>query len=111
MSKALYERRDQTFSVTVYDADGVTIIPASTYLNAQYRIFPTGSCTPIVSKSLGSGITVSGQLFAVTLDETDITVNGINGEYRHVFVVGEEVGELLPSIFDELVDIIPGCAI
>jgi hypothetical protein len=111
MSKALYERRDQTFSVTVYDTDGVTIIPASTYLNAQYRIFPTGSCTPIVSKSLGAGIAVSGQLFAVTLDETDITVNGINGEYRHVFVVGETVDEVLPNIVDELVDIIPGCAI
>jgi hypothetical protein len=111
MSKALYERRDQTFSVTVYDTDGVTIIPASTYLNAQYRIFPTDSCTPIVSKSLGAGIAVSGQLFAVTLDETDITVNGINGEYRHVFVVGETVDEVLPNIVDELVDIIPGCAI
>jgi hypothetical protein len=111
MSKALYERRDQTFSVTVYDTDGVTIIPASTYLNAQYRIFPTDSCTPIVSKSLGAGIAVSGQLFAVTLDETDITVNGINGEYRHVFVVGTTVDEVLPNIVDELVDIIPGCAI
>ena len=111
MANALYERRDQTFSVTVYDTDGTTIIPASTYLNAQYRIFPVGNCTPVVSKSLGAGISVSGQLFAVTLNETDITVNGVNGEYRHVFVVGETVDEVLPNIVDSVVDIIPGCTI
>lgn len=111
MANVLYERRDQTFTVTVYDTDGTTVIPASTYLNAQYRIYPVGSCTAIVSKSLGSGVSVVGNNFQVDIDDTDITVSGTNGEYKHVFVVGTTVDEVLPSIFDSVVDIVPGCEI
>ena len=111
MANVLYERRDQTFTVTVYDTDGTTVIPASTYLNAQYRIKATGTCDALVSKSLGSGIAVSGDSFTVTLDDTDITFSGIAGEYSHSFTVGTTVDEVLPSIFDQTVDIIPGCTI
>lgn len=111
MANALYERRDQSFTVTVYDTDGTTVIPASTYLNAQYRVFPVGGCVPVVSKSLADGITVSGDNFLVTLNETDLTVSGINGEYRHVFVVGTTADEVLPNVLDAVVDIIPGCTI
>jgi hypothetical protein len=108
MSNLLYERRDQQFTVTVYDTDGTTVIPASTYLNAQYRIFPKTGCTALLSKSLGSGITVSGDNFVVSIDDTDID---FNGEYRHVFVVGTTVDELLPSVIDSFVTIAPGCEI
>ena len=111
MADALYQYRDNEFSITVYDTDGTTVIPASTYLNAQYRIYPIDSCTPVVSKSLGSGITVVGELFAIDIEDTEMTFSGTNGEYKHVFVVGEEADEVLPSIFDELVDVIPGCLI
>lgn len=111
MANALYQNRDQSFTVTVYDTDGTTVIPASTYLNAQYRVYPVGSCTPVASKSLGSGISVSGQNFVVTLTELDLTVSGTNGEYKHTFIVGATADELLPAIFDSVVDIIPGCAI
>ena len=111
MANALYERRDQSFTVTVYDTDGTTIIPASTYLNAQYRIKATNTCDALVTKSLGSGITVNGSVFVVTLTDADITFNGINGEYSHSFTVGTTVDEVLPSIFDTTVDIVAGCAI
>ena len=120
MADALYQYRDNEFSITVYDTDGTTVIPASTYLNAQYRVFPIDSCTPVVSKSLSSGITVvnktlpSGdviEIFAIDIEDTEMTFSGTNGEYKHVFVVGEEADEVLPSIFDELVDVIPGCLI
>lgn len=111
MTNALYQNRDNEFTVTVFDTDGTTIIPASTYLNAQYRVFPVGSCTHVVSKSLGNGITVVGDLFAIDIADTEIDFSGTNGEYKHVFVVGEEVDEVLPSIIDAVVDVIPGCVI
>lgn len=119
MANALYERRDQSFTVTVYDTDGTTIVPASTYLNAQYRIKATNTCEALVSKSLGSGITTttinvngtSQSVFLVTLEDTDITFNGIAGEYSHSFTVGETPTEVLPSIFDTTIDIVAGCPI
>lgn len=111
MANVLYERRDQKFTVTVFDTDGSTVIPASTYLNAQYRIKATNTCDALVSKSLGSGIEVDGDVFVVTLTNTDITFNGIAGEYSHSFTVGETPTEVLPSIFDNTVDIVAGCPI
>lgn len=111
MANALYERRDQSFNVTVYDTDGVTVIPASTYQNAQYRIYPASGCVPVLSKELNSGVTVVGDNFVVTIAAADLTVSGINGEYRHVFVVGTTPTEVLPSIFNETVDIVAGCEI
>lgn len=105
----LYERRDQVFSVTVYDTDGTTVIPASTYLNAQYRIYKATDSTPSVSKSLGSGITVVGNVFEVALTKTEMQFStNDEGPYKHLFCVGATATEVLPAIFDEAVTIVEG---
>ncbi len=111
MASALYANRDNQFTVTVLDTDGVTVIPAATYSNAQYRVYRNGDCTPLISKSLGSGITVNGDNFFVVIDDTEITFSGTNGEYKHSFTVGATASELLPSVFDEFVDIVAGCPV
>lgn len=109
VTAALYQNSDQKPQVQVLDTDGVSVIPASSYADATYRIFQTGSCTPVLSKDLGAGITVNGDNFEIEILDTEITFSGTNGEYTHQFRVGDIVGERLAPIFDQLVDIIPAC--
>tara|TARA_R110000803_G_scaffold115793_5_gene184360 strand:- start:7804 stop:8139 length:336 start_codon:yes stop_codon:yes gene_type:complete len=109
MANELYANSDFSFTVTVYDTDGITVIPASTYLNATWRLFATGSCVPLVSKDLATGITVVGQDFVVTYEKADITVSGIDGEYLHQFRVGTTASEELPAIINATVPIVDQC--
>ena len=106
----LYEARDYSFPITVYeDYTKTVILPASGYSNAQYRIYQTGSCEPLVSKSLSDGITNVGDPFIVVFSDTDINFSGARGAYTHAFSVGENEFEVLPDVFNETVRIIASC--
>lgn len=114
MSGVLYSNRAQTFAVSIYDTDGVTVLPGSTWTGAEYRIFPSDDCTPVVSKSLGSGIvaTTGEYSFIVELGAADITVSGIDGEYIHSFTtVDDPSGESQPDIIYGPVSIVYRCPI
>ncbi len=105
----LYQNSDQAITVKVFDSDGITPVDANTFQFATYEIFQTGTCIPLVTKTLGSGIQVSGTNFEVTLAAADITFNGINGEYTHAFRPGTASMPRLPPVFDTAVRIVEAC--
>lgn len=113
MANELYANRTITFAVIVYDTDGVTILPGSTWLGASYNIFPADTCTAVVTKTLGAGITASSvtESFFVKLEKTDLTVSGTSGEYIHSFTTELIAGEPDPDIFYEVVPILARCIV
>ena len=117
----LYSNSDFTFGVKVLDANN-NVLPGSGYTEAYYYIYEADSCTPILSKTLGDGITAASGTFSFTVeyDAADLTVasfeynsKGIlepnNNYYRHAFYVGVNAGERQPRIFNEQVDSYPEC--
>jgi hypothetical protein len=106
----LYEARDFSLPVTVYTDDTKTVvIPASGYNNAQYRIYRTGTCELLVSKSLSNGIINTGDTFVIVFIDTDINFSGTVGEYSHSLAIGKNEFELLPDLFNEAVSVISAC--
>lgn len=104
----LYSNSDFTFTVNAVDPSGNPVDP-STFQNAEWSLYETGTCTPIVTKTLGNGITVNGTNWEVSYEASDITVSGVNGEYTHAFRPGTTAEPRLPAIFDTTVPIVPGC--
>lgn len=105
-NSVLYQNSDQQPEFTVLDTDGKTVLPANNFQNAQYRIFELNSCTVLLSKSLGNGISISGDNFVVTITDDEISFSGTK---EHQFRVGTTTTELLAPIIDEPVDVIEAC--
>lgn len=110
MADPLYQNRDQSFPVTIFETDGTTVKPAGDYGNAEYRIYEQGNCTPLVTKTLGSGIIVSGDDFVVSLTASDMSFNVTGKVFQHEFIAGVGATELSPDGFLEVVEILARCA-
>ena len=105
----MYENSFQEISLPFYtDETLTTLADANNYVEAEYRIYATDGCTVLFSASLGSGIAIVGTTFVLTIQETDID---FDGEYKHVFRVAEDIGELQPPLFDSGLTIFPVCAV
>ena len=109
MSDPLWENSDFVFQVTVFESDGTTPKDANDFTAAEWNLYATGTCLPLVTKSLGTGIAIVGTVFEVTIDAADITFNGVNGEYTHEFRPGTAISPRMPPIFDTTVPIIAAC--
>ena len=116
----LYSNSDFTFGVKVLDSDG-NVIAGSTYAEAEWRVYEAGGSTPLVSKSLGNGITATSGSFSffVEYNKADIQFKSKDFDncgvlvdtgqcYRHAFFVGTASGDKEPWIFNEKVDILAG---
>ena len=108
MADPIYNNSDQVLGVTVFDTDGQSILPATGFSDATYSIFPTDSCTAILTKTLGAGIVANGNIFEVTILEADLTVSGT---YKHQFRVNSAAGPDGAPVFDENVEIIDSCPV
>jgi hypothetical protein len=105
----MYENSFQEISLPIYTDDSLaTLADANDYVEAEYRIYETDTCTVVFSASLGSGIAIVGTTFVLTIEKTDID---FNGDYEHVFRVAEDAGELQPPLFDTSLTIFPVCAV
>ncbi len=109
MSDPLWQNSDFVFQVDVFESDGTTPADANDYTKAEWSLYETGTCVALVTKTLGSGIAVSGTVFEVTIDAADITVSGVDGEYTHSFRVGTAISPSMPPIYDTTVPIIASC--
>lgn len=106
----LYQNSDQTFTVQIFESDGTTPVDANNYQFAEYSIYTKGTCNALVTKTLGSGISVSGTNFEVTLEDTDITFATSSTEkYDHAFRPGTTAQPRLAPVFDEEVTIMESC--
>ena len=110
MANVLYQYAFQEVALPILNPDG-TPYDASSVVEAEYRITQTGTCTDVYSASFGAGITLNGTDLLLTIPESALTIAGTNGEYRHYLRIAESVDELKPPVFDNVVDIIPGCTI
>jgi hypothetical protein len=107
---SIYENSHQEISLPFYtDATLTTLADANDYVEAEYRIYSTGSCVALFSASLGSGIAIVGTTFVLTINEADIDFSGDG--YTHVFRVAESAGQLQPPLFDSQLTIYPVCAV
>lgn len=109
MSDSLWEKSSFAFQVNVFESDGVTPKDANDFTEAEWNLYETGTCIPLVTKTLGSGIVISGTVFEVKIDVVDIDFNGVNGEYTHEFRPGTATSPRLPPIFDTTVPVIAAC--
>ena len=99
----------QEIPLPVYTDETLTTeVDASTFVEAEYRIYEKGSCTVVFSASLGGGLTVPTTQLLLTTQESDISVSG---EYTHSLRVATSAGELGPPVFETALTIIPVCPI
>ncbi len=108
---ALYEAAYQLVSLPILEADGATPVDANLFVEAEYRIKLTGTCTDVYTASLGGQLTIVGTNIQLEILENTLDVSGTNGEYTHYLRTAYNAGQLGPPVFDTVVDILPVCEI
>ena len=111
VSNVLYQNAYQKVSLPVLQSDGITPEDANLFVEAEYRIKETGTCTDVYSASLGSEISVVGTDLQLEIQENTLAVTGTSGEYSHYLRVAFAANELGAPVFDSVVDILPVCPI
>lgn len=108
---ALYENAYQVIGLPIVESDGTTAVDANTFVEAEYRIKLTGTCTDVYTASLGGQLTVVGTDLQLEILENTLTVTGTNSEYTHYLRTATAAGQLEAPVFSQTVDILPVCEI
>ena len=93
----LYQNRDQEFYTALITGES-----AEDFTGAIYEIFERYKKEPMLTKTLGDGITVENEEFKTTITKEDVQKAG---EYYHQFTVTNQLNQKLPPIFSGTVKI------
>ncbi len=85
----MHQGNDKSIEVSVVDNDG-DAVDVSTATGAQYELAKNQSSVVKVTKTLGAGISVSGSMVTVVLDDTD--TEDLAGNYYHELEVIDAAG-------------------
>ncbi len=108
---SLYQNAYQLVSLPILAADGVTPVDATTFVEAEYRIKLTGTCTDVYTASLAGQLTVVGTDLQLEILENTLLITGTNSEYTHSLRTATSAGQLEAPVFDSTVDILPVCEV
>lgn len=104
MTDLLYQHTDNVISVPVIDDVTGESIPASSFSNAEYILY-NFKHEPVVTLSLGSGISVVGSDFEVRLEDT-VMISDFLGPHYHQLVVWNALGDKLAPVFNNKVEVV-----